>query len=212
MRLLADSEAGVQEAVRLLQGGGVIAFPTDTVYGVGAHAFKPAAVARLYTVKGRPWGQAIPLLLARPEDVHLVARDVPPAAQRLMDAFWPGALTIVLPRSDRVPDAVTASGDTVALRVPDHPLPRRLAALIGAPLAATSANLSGQVEPASAAEVAQTLGTRVDAILAEHGRCPGGAPSTVVTVHRTDVAHDELSILRAGPITRADLLAALRDF
>lgn len=206
VHMLADTEAGVQEAARLLRAGGVVAFPTDTVYGVGAHAFQPAAVARLYTIKGRPWNQAIPLLLAEPEDVSLVAHmeRVPSVAQRLMAAFWPGALTIVVSRRDVVPDVVTAGGDTVALRVPDHSLARRLIATVGVPLATTSANLSGDVEPTTAVEVAQNLGARVDAILAERGRCPGGAPSTVVTV-----VHGELSILRVGPISRADLLAAL---
>lgn len=203
-RMLTDAKAGIQEAARLLRAGGVVAFPTDTVYGVGAHAFQPAAVARLYTIKGRPWSQPIPLLLAGPEDADRLVRDVPPAARRLMAAFWPGALTIVLPRSAVVPAVVTAGGDTVALRVPDHPLTRRLIATVGAPLATTSANLSGDMEPTTTAEVAWNLGARVDAILAERGRCPGGAPSTVVAV-----AHGELSILRVGPIARADLLAVL---
>ncbi len=205
-RLLTDTAIGLQEAARLLRAGGVVAFPTDTVYGLGAHAFQPAAVARLYTIKGRPWSQAIPLLLAEPTDIHLVTpvEHVPLAAQRLMAAFWPGALTIVLPRGPAVPDVVTAGGDTVALRVPDHPLARQLIALVGAPLATTSANLSGQVEPVTAEEVAHGLGTRVDAILVGRGRCPGGVPSTVVAV-----AHGELTILRVGPISRADLLAVL---
>jgi len=205
-RLLTDSSVGLQEAVRLLQAGGVLAFPTDTIYGVGAHAFQPAAVARLYAIKGRPWDRPIPLLLADPADVERLVRagHVPAAAWRLMAAFWPGALTIVLPRSALVPDVVTSGGDTVALRVPDHALARQLIALVGAPLATTSANLSGDVEPTTAAEVVQSLGPGVDAILAERGRCPGGAPSTVVAV-----SHGELSVLRVGPISRADLLAAL---
>jgi len=205
-RLLTDTAAGLQEAARLLRAGSVVAFPTDTVYGVGTHAFRPAAVARLYTIKGRPWDRPLPLLLADPADVRPLVDEarVPAAAWRLMAAFWPGALTIVLPRSDRVPDVVTAGGNTVALRVPDYPLTRRLIALVGAPLAATSANLSGEKEPVTAGEVAQGLGSRVEAILVGRAPCPGGAPSTVVAI-----THGELDVLRMGPISRAELLAVL---
>jgi len=203
-RILADMTTGVEEAARLLRAGGVIAFPTDTVYGLGAHAFRPAAVARLYTIKGRPWNQAIPLLLAEPEDVDRVVREVPPAARRLMAAFWPGALTIVLPRRPAVPDVVTAGGDTVAVRVPDHALARRLIALVGAPLAATSANPAGDTAPATVGEVARSLGARPDALLVGSGICPGGVPSTIVTV-----ADGELVVLRVGSISPADLWATL---
>ncbi|MBU0494167.1 MAG: threonylcarbamoyl-AMP synthase [Chloroflexi bacterium] len=203
-RLLADTETGWQEAARLLRAGGVVAFPTDTVYGLGAHAFQPAAVARLYTIKDRPWDRAIPLLLAEPDDVRLVTDDVPAIARRLMTAFWPGALTIVLPRNSRVPDVVTAGGDTVALRVPDHARVRRLIALVGAPLAATSANPSGCTEPVTTAEVQAGLGSRIAAIVASRDPCPGGAPSTVV-----GLAHGEPVILREGPVSRADLAAVL---
>ena len=115
----------VTEVVEVLRNGGVAAIPTDTVYGLAAHGLDAAAVARVFEVKGRPTGMALPLLLADSTDLSRCCVDVPDSALSLADAFWPGSLTLVLRRSDAVPDAVTAGGDTVAVRVPDHPCPGR---------------------------------------------------------------------------------------
>lgn len=195
----ADRPGALAQAAAVLRAGGLVAFPTDTVYGVGAHALLPDAVARLYTAKVRPEGKAIPLLLADAADIERVSRDLPPLAWRLIAAFWPGALTLVVPRSAWLPDIVTAGGPTVAVRLPDHPAPRALARALGAPLAATSANLSGQAEATTAAEVLAQLDGRIELLL-DGGVCAGGVASTVLdlTVHPP-------AILRAGALDLAQL-------
>ena len=201
--LPADSQTAIAQAARILTVGGLVAFPTDTVYGVGAHAFDAEAIERLYAAKERPRDKAIPVLLAAAADLPLVACEVPSIAHRLAGAFWPGALTLVLPRHPALPAILTAGGDSVAVRVPDHPVVRALVAALGAPLAATSANLSGRPSPVTAQEVATQLGGRVDLIL-DGGPCPGGVPSTVL-----DLTLDPPRVLRAGPVTEAALRAVL---
>jgi L-threonylcarbamoyladenylate synthase len=194
----------VDRAAALLRAGELVAFPTDTVYGVGALAWDAAAVARLYEAKLRPADKAIPILLAEPQDLELVARNLPPAAMPIAAHFWPGPLTIVVPRAARVPDEVTAGGDTVAVRLPDHELARALIRAAGAPLAATSANLSGHPSPVTAADVAAQLEGRV-ALIVDGGPCPGGVASTVL-----DLTGAEPIILRPGPIGLGEILAVLR--
>jgi L-threonylcarbamoyladenylate synthase len=190
-------------AVELLRSGELVAFPTDTVYGVGAICWNEAAVARLYTAKLRSLDKAIPILVADPADLELVADHLPPAGLKLAKAFWPGPLTLVVPKAAVVPAAVTAGGNTVAVRIPNHDLTRALIRAAGAPLATTSANLSGGPSPVTAVEVAEQLAGRVAMIL-DGGRCPGGAASTVV-----DVTGPRPQVLRAGPLTEADILAVL---
>ena len=205
--LPADSQTAITQAAQTLTAGGLVAFPTDTVYGVGAHAFDAETIELLYAAKERPRDKAIPVLLASTADLPLVAREVPSAARRLADAFWPGALTLVLPRHPALPAVLTADGDSVAVRVPDHPVVRALIAALGAPLAATSANLSGQPSPVTAEEVATQLGERVDLIL-DGGPCPSvgrGVPSTVL-----DLTLDPPRVLRSGPVTEVALQAIYR--
>jgi L-threonylcarbamoyladenylate synthase len=199
----AASDRALQLAAALLRSGELVAFPTDTVYGVGAICWNESAVARLYTAKLRSLDKAIPILLADTEDLALVARELPPLAMRLAEAFWPGALTLVVPKGERVPLEVTSGGDTVAVRIPNHDLTRELIRLAGAPLATTSANISGGPSPVTAEEVAAQLAGRIPMIL-DGGPCPGGAASTVV-----DVTGPAPRILRPGPITEADILAVL---
>lgn len=199
--LAAGSPGAVQRAVALLREGQVVAFPTDTVYGVGAHAFGPEAVLRLYDVKGRPGQQAIPLLLPDSQALRLVCRDVPALAWELAERFWPGALSLVLPRVPAVPDAVTGGGPTVAVRVPDHDLVRDLCRALGAPLAATSANLHGQPSPVTAGQALAALEGRIPLIL-DGGQCPGGVASTVL-----DLTVSPPAVLRHGPISAAALAA-----
>jgi len=199
----AAFDRAFEAAVSLLRAGELVAFPTDTVYGVGALAWDAGAVAKLYAAKLRPAGKAIPILLADPADIALVARDLGPAARRIAERFWPGPLTLVVPKAERVPAEVSAGGDSVAVRVPDHALARDLIRAAGAPLATTSANLSGRPSPVTAQDVAAQLSGCIPFIL-DGGPCPGGVASTVV-----DLTGPRPALLRPGPISLEDILAAL---
>jgi L-threonylcarbamoyladenylate synthase len=202
MRVKIEAPGALDQAAELLRRGRPVAFPTDTVYGVGAHAFLADAVAQLYRVKERPVHVAIPLLLPDAAMMEIVCSGVPSLAWRLAERFWPGGLSLVLRRSTRVPDAVTAGGPTLAVRVPDYPLVGELCRRLGAPLAATSANLHGQPDPVTADEVEAALGGRVPLIL-DGGVCRGGLPSTVL-----DLTVSPPVLLRRGPVT-AEALADL---
>jgi len=201
--VLPANKAAIEEAVRILKGGGLVAFPTDTVYGVGAHAFQPQAVERLYIAKARPKEKAIPLLLARVEDLNLVAKDVPDIAWPLIERFWPGGLTLVVPRSELVPDVVTSGLPNVAVRMPNHPVAISIIEALGAPLAATSANISGHPSPVAAEGVEKELGGRIELIV-DGGICPGGIPSTVL-----DLTTDPPLIRRRGAISVGEIEAVL---
>jgi L-threonylcarbamoyladenylate synthase len=201
----ADDPQVIHRAQRLLRSGGVVAFPTDTVYGLGAHAFQHEGVAALYAAKNRPTSKAIPILVAQIEDMARVARRVPAVAWQLAEQFWPGGLTLVLPRAEKVPSVVTAGGDTVAIRCPDHSVPLALMNAMGAPLAATSANLSGQASPTTARQVVTQLGGRIPLII-DGGECPGGVASSVV-----DLSVSPPRLLRAGAIAAGQLRDLLPD-
>jgi L-threonylcarbamoyladenylate synthase len=204
VRLPAGAPRALEQAVDLLRQGQVIAFPTDTVYGVGAHIFQPEAVARLYAVKERPAKLAIPVLLPDVESMLAVCTGIPQAAWDLAARFWPGGLSLVLPRASTVPDVVTAGGPTVAVRVPDHNLVRELCRRLAAPLAATSANRHGQPAPAEAGEVEAALAGRIPFIL-DGGPCPGGMASTVL-----DLTVSPPVVLRPGPVTAEQLATVVR--
>ena len=167
----------LQHAVEVLRQGGLVAYPTDTVYGLAAVPTNADAVARLFEAKKRNPNQPVPLLIASLEDAAAVAADVPDVAKRLMREFWPGALTIILPKAITFQSA--AVGETVGLRVPDHPVPRDLARLLGGLITGTSANIAGGPEPVTAEDVRAQLGDSVDLVI-DGGRCAGGQPSTVV--------------------------------
>jgi L-threonylcarbamoyladenylate synthase len=173
-----ESDA-LEKAASILRAGGLVAFPTDTVYGLAALVWHPASVARIYWAKARPPEKAIPVLLARLQQMALL--DVGPSAQAdaLAGRFWPRPLTLVLPCGPHVPEIVTAGTQTVAVRVPDHPVALRLFDLVGQPLAVTSANRSGHASPLTAGEAMAQLGGRIDAVI-DGGACPGGVPSTVL--------------------------------
>jgi L-threonylcarbamoyladenylate synthase len=191
-----ELDALIDQAVALLRQGGVVAYPTDTLYGLGADAFNEAAVERVFEIKGRPLGMPLPLLLASQDDLSRVASRVPPLAWRLAERFWPGALTIVLPKAAQVPALVAARGWTVGLRVPDHPVPRELARRLANPITGTSANISGVEAPATAEVVRRTIGHLVDMVL-EGGPPPSGRQSTVV-----DLAGQRPRLLREGAVSR----------
>jgi L-threonylcarbamoyladenylate synthase len=199
--LKADAADNIRHAADLLQQGGLVAFPTDTVYGLGTSAFDVSAVTRIFAAKNRPPEKAIPVLLASLDELPLVAAPAGKDALRLAKRFWPGPLTIVVPKHARVPEAV--ADQTIGVRVPNHPVALALLALSG-PLAVTSANLSGQESPTSAGQVRQQLDGRIELIL-DGGTAPGGMASTVV-----DCTGPDLFILREGPLTLEQLRSALR--
>ena len=190
-------------AASVLQSGGLVAFPTDTVYGVAALTWQTAAVARLYQVKQRPQSRPIPLLLSDQAQVEQVAyltdRWVPLATQ-----FWPGGLTLVLPKHERVPDIVSL-GPTVAVRVPGLDLSREIIRHAGGVLAVTSANLSGQPSPVTAQEVAAQLGGQIEMIV-DGGPCPQGIASTIL-----DCTQTPPRVLRSGAIAETALRAAIGE-
>jgi len=197
----ADAPGSIERALRVVRGGGLVAFPTDTVYGVGAAAFDGRAVGRIYEAKGRSEDKAIPVLLAGLGDLERVAAEVSPDLRRLAAQFWPGALTLVVARHADLPLEVSP-GPTVGLRVPDHPVALGLLAGAG-PMAVTSANRSGDPNPTTAAQVLSALGGRIDLIL-DGGETPGGRPSTVV-----DCTQDPPHLLRPGPIPLEAVLDCL---
>ena len=195
MRGMPANDLDMASAVAVLRGGGLVAFPTETVYGLGADARNPAAVARIFAAKGRPPDHPLIVHLGSVSQLAQWARDIPPAARRLAEAFWPGPLTLVLPRADDVPEAVTGGLDTVALRVPGHPLALALLDAFGDGIAAPSANRYGRVSPTLAAHVREELGASVDLLL-DGGACTLGLESTIV-----DVTAAGVRILRPGAVT-----------
>jgi len=194
-----DIQQQIEKGIFILRQGGLIAYPTDTVYGLGACLSIPQAVERIYKIKERPRNMPLPLLLADISQIEEYTETVPQLAWILIRSFLPGALTLVLPKSNRVPDTVTSGGTTVAIRVPDHPIPIALIKGLGAPIVGTSANLSGRPSPLAADEVYSQLGNEIDFII-DGGRCPGGKESTVV-----DVTGEAVTVLREGAISRQEL-------
>ncbi len=197
----AGSAEAIESALNILRQGGLVAFPTDTVYGVGALVFYETAVQAIYEAKGRPEEKAIPVLLGDIADVDKVALGLNEKARRLAERYWPGPLTLVVRKRDLVPAAVSPT-DTVGVRIPNHEFTRALLRASG-PLAVTSANLSGEPSPCTAEEVLAQLAGRIDLII-DGGRTPGGVPSTVV-----DCTQDNLVVLREGPINAEEMRAVI---
>ena len=171
----------IEEGVRILRDGGVVAYPTDTVYGLGADTESPTAVQRIIDMKGRPMGMGLPLLLAETSELADVAGELSDVIWSLAQRFWPGSLTLVVCRNALVSDLVTGGRDTVAVRVPDHPVPRELARGLGRPITGTSANLSGQPSAVTSEEARRQLGPHVDLVM-EAGPAPGQIESTILDV------------------------------
>ncbi|MBI2303363.1 MAG: threonylcarbamoyl-AMP synthase [Chloroflexi bacterium] len=191
------------KAVRVLGWGGLVIFPTDTVYGLGGHAFIDEAIKRIYQAKGRSFGKPLQLILAQVEDIGLVAYPVPEIAWELALRFLPGPLTLVLPAAPTLSTLALAGGNTVAVRVPNHELALALVKGLGAPLAATSANRSGRPSPISASQAVAELGQWADAVL-DGGPCPVAADSTVV-----EVSQGRPRILRRGALPPSAIAQAL---
>ena len=199
----ADSRDAMHNALEVLVSGGLVAFPTDTVYGVGALAFDDNAVRSIYIAKDRPIEKAIPVLIADVEDMEKVGMDIPDIANRLAARFLPGPLTCLIPKKPTLPESVSATS-TVGVRVPDHEVARAILRAAG-PMAVTSANISGQPSPSTAEEVLAQLNGRIPLII-DGGKTPGGVPSTVV-----DCSTSEIKILREGPISGNEILAFLQN-
>lgn len=200
--LPASNPNAISHALDVMQHGGLVAFPTDTVYGLAAPVCEIKSIERLYNVKGRHHTKAIAVLLGKVADLDEVASDVNRTARRLAETFWPGPLTLVVARHPSLPELL-APLPTIGVRIPDHPVALDLLRAAG-PLAVTSANLSGAENACSAAEVLAQLEGRVHLIL-DGGETPGGVPSTVV-----DCTTPEVLVLRAGPISEAELQRALQ--
>lgn len=198
-------EAAYREAGDILRRGGLVAFPTETVYGLGGNALNPEASSKIYAAKGRPSDNPLIVHICDKAQVYELASRVSPEAEKLMDAFWPGPLTIVLPKRDCVPKETTGGLQTVAIRMPDHPVALRMIAAAGVPIAAPSANASGRPSPTCAAHVYEDLQGRIEMIL-DGGEVGIGVESTIV-----DLTDRVPQVLRPGYISREMLAEVLKQ-
>ena len=195
----------ITEAALIIRQGGLVAFPTETVYGLGANALDAAAVARIFEAKQRPSFDPLIVHLATADDIARVARTVTPLGLQLAEAFWPGPLTLVVAKADSVPPIVSSGLSTVAVRVPSHPIAHELIAAAGVPIAAPSANKFGQLSPTRAEHVRESLGNEVDLVL-DGGLTDWGVESTIV-----DVTGDVPVVLRHGAVTVEQLRNVVSD-
>ncbi|HKI53878.1 MAG TPA: L-threonylcarbamoyladenylate synthase [Anaerolineales bacterium] len=193
----SNSPDAKAQVLSVLRSGGLVAFPTDTVYGLGCLAFDGKAVESIYAAKDRPVEKAIPILVGEIMDTEKIVTEFPPVPRILALRFWPGPLTCILPKKPTLPEAVSATS-TIGVRIPDDVTARVLLRHAG-PMAVTSANISGQPSPSTAEEVFEQLNGRIPLII-DGGRTPGGVPSTVI-----DCLSDEIKILREGPISADDI-------
>ena len=201
----ASAQATLPAALSVLRRGGIVVFPTDTVYGLGCDLWQPGAVERLFWAKQRPSHLAIPVLVSGPGHVNQVATDLPASFHVLVGRLWPGGLTLIVPRRHSVPDVLCAGGPTIAVRMPNHPFALRLIGEMGGALAVTSANLSGHPAPRTAAEALNDLDGRVP-LAVDGGECPGGVASSVV-----DLVADPPVLLRQGSTCLTTLCDLLPD-
>lgn len=199
LNISSEIQQQVEQGISILKRGGIVAFPTDTVYGLGACANINQAVERVYKLKKRPQNRALPLLLADIWQISEVAESVSQIAWLLARNFLPGALTLVLHKSSFVPNIITAGGNTIAVRIPAHPVPVTLIQGLGVPIVGTSANLSGEANSLTADEVYAQFSDSIDLVI-DGGQCPGGKESTVV-----DVIRETAVVLREGAISREEL-------
>lgn len=201
--LRANDPEAIKTAARILQDGGLVGMPTETVYGLAANALNGKAVARIFAAKGRPMDNPLIVHISEFDQIYPLVQSVPEAAGRLAERFWPGPLTIILPKSGIIPDEVSAGLPTVAVRFPSHPVARALITAAGLPLAAPSANLSGSPSPTTAEHVMNDLSGKIEAVL-DGGACGVGVESTVVTL-----AADPPRLLRPGGVTLEQLREVL---
>lgn len=205
MRTKIFGKEGISEAAEILKGGGLVAFPTETVYGLGGNGLDKEAAKKIYAAKGRPSDNPLILHVSSIEEVYPLVKALPEKAKKLMEAFWPGPLTLVLPKSDLVPKESTGGLETVALRSPENALTLDLIRACGFPIAGPSANLSGRPSPTEASHVFEDLGGRIEGIL-EDGAVGIGVESTIV-----DLSENCPTLLRPGAITIEDLEEVLGE-
>ena len=195
---MKDAEV-ILKAAEIIRRGGIVAFPTETVYGLGANGYDPLAVARVFEVKRRPSFDPLILHVAAPSDVEKLVKEIPSDAKKLIERFWPGPLTVVLLKEENVPDIVTAGLPSIAVRMPDHPMALSLIKESRCPIAAPSANPFGYLSPTEAEHVREQLGDQVDLIL-DGGPCPVGVESTIVSF-----SEDKPRLLRPGGVSLEDI-------
>jgi len=188
----ADNEDYIQRVIESLKAGETVAFPTDTVYGLGVDPFNISAIIKLFEAKGRDYNKAIAILVGNKKQIKLIAESITDNAQKLIDTFWPGGLTVIVSKQKSIPDLLS-SNQTIGIRMPDHPVALKILNEFG-PLATSSANVSGKQNPMNAGDVYAQLNGRISLII-DGGTCPGGIPSTVV-----DCLNEKAQILRNGAI------------
>jgi L-threonylcarbamoyladenylate synthase len=199
------TQTEIEEAVETLRAGDLVVFPTETVYGLGANAANPAAVRKLFEVKGRPADHPVIVHLDNPRYLHRWVADVPPPAERLAAMFWPGPLTLILPKADNVNDIVTGGQDSTGIRIPSHPMAQQLLTAFGGGIAAPSANRYGRLSPTKPEHVRDEFGDAVRVLL-DGGDSPIGLESTIVSC-----INDEVCLLRPGFITRSQIEAVVGE-
>jgi L-threonylcarbamoyladenylate synthase len=205
VRVVRATQVEIETAVQVLRDGELVAFPTETVYGLGANAQNPAAVRRIFEAKGRPANHPVIVHLDSPKYLHRWVRTVPDGAMRLAETFWPGALTLVLPRAAHVHDVVTGGQETIAIRVPAHPMAQQLLTAFGGGIAAPSANRYGRLSPTRAEHVREELGDAVRLVL-DGGECQLGLESTIVAFEGASAR-----LLRPGSVTAAQIRAVVGE-
>lgn len=204
-KVIRATQAELEAAVEALRDGDLVAFPTETVYGLGANASNPAAVAKIFTLKGRPSSHPVIVHIDDIKYLRRWARDISPQAQQLAEAFWPGPLTLVLPRAEGVHDVVTGGQDTVAVRIPSHPMAQQLLTAFGGGIAAPSANRYGRLSPTRAEHVRDEFGDAVKVVL-DGGESQVGLESTIVSCEP-----GRLRLLRPGAVTIAQLRSTVGE-
>jgi L-threonylcarbamoyladenylate synthase len=200
-----SEETILTRAAEILAHGGIIAYPTETFYGLGADATNEKAIQKIFAVKGRNFKNPISLIIGQTEDIYPLVQDVPEIAQKLMAAFWPGALTIIFSAADKISPLLTAGSGKIGLRVSSHPGAQGIVQKLKRPLTATSANLTGAPECTRASEVAEQIGDKIDAII-DLGDTPGAKGSTIIDVTSTPPV-----ILREGAISRKTIERYIDD-
>jgi L-threonylcarbamoyladenylate synthase len=200
--LTIDSPKAINKSLRVLSNGGIFIFPTDTIYGIGCSVSYPQAIERIFITKGRDFNKALPILVGSYEQLTMIAKSINPIAKKLMQAFWPGPLTIIVCKNPLLPKNLSPN-DTVGIRMPKHPWLLNLIKISG-PLASTSANPSGKPEARNVDEALMTLDGKIDLII-DGGQSSSGQPSTVVDCHEP-----EIKILREGPISSSEIFAVIK--
>jgi len=205
VRIVRATQVEIESAVQALRDGELVAFATETVYGLGANAQNPAAVAKIFAAKGRPPNHPVIVHLDSPRFLHRWVREVPEVAMRLAERFWPGPFTMVMPRAAHVHDVITGGQDTIAIRVPAHPMAQQLLTAFGGGIAAPSANRYGRLSPTRAEHVREELGDAVRVIL-DGGECQIGLESTIVSFEG-----DGVRLLRPGSVTATQISAVVGE-